>query len=348
MRWLFSAIAIDATSQNTNLPIHCWKPSTDNTFLRTPIPTAQVSPLSPATTTPAWLPYVVLGAAVLIVSSAAIMIRIAQSEGVASLSIAAWRLTLAAAVLWPLVWSRNRTQIRALAPKEWMLGALSGIFLALHFAAWISSLAYTSVASSVALVTTNPVWIALASWLVFRERLGGWLVLGIAAAIGGSGLIFFSDVTLATKTVGSNSILGNILAVIGSLTVCGYLLIGRKLRKSVPLLPYIWLVYSCAAMVLMITALVAGSPLSGYSRIAWFCLIALAMGPQLLGHSAFNWALKHVSATHIAIIILGEPIGSALLAWLIFGEAFAPLQLAGFCLLLSGIYLASRSESAAG
>ena len=287
----------------------------------------------------------ILGVAVMIVSSAAIMIRVAQSEGVPSITIAAWRLALAAAVLWPLAWGRNHVQIRALSRWEWILGGLSGVFLALHFAAWISSLAYTSVASSLALVSTNPVWIALVSWLVFREKLSGWLVLGIVAAIGGSALIFFSDSQLAASATARNSLLGNILAVIGSLTVCGYLLIGRKLRKTVSLLPYIWLVYSSAAAVLMIAVLASGSPLSGFSTVAWACLIALALGPQLLGHSAFNWALKHVSATFIAIVILGEPIGSALLAWLIFDEVFEPLQLGGFCLLLAGIYLASRAEN---
>ena len=296
---------------------------------------------------PAWLPFVVLAAAVLLVSSAAIVIRVAQGEGVGSLSIAAWRLSLAAAVLWPVTWSRNHAQIVALTPGEWMLGALSGVFLALHFAAWISSLAYTSVASSLALVSTNPVWIALVSWLLFRERLDGWLLLGIAAAVGGSGLIFWSDAQPTTSPGASHSMLGNVLALVGSLTVCGYLLIGRKLRKTVSLLPYIWLVYSSAALVLMITAFAAGSSLTGYSATAWGCLVALALGPQLLGHSAFNWALKHVSATFIAIAILGEPIGSAVLAWLIFDESFATIQLAGFCLLLAGIYLASRGEKAA-
>ncbi len=272
------------------------------------------------------------------------MIRLAQAEGISSLGIAAWRLTLAAAILWPLVWSRNQAQIRALSSRDWFMGGISGIFLALHFASWISSLAYTSVASSLALVSTNPVWIALVSWLLFRERLSGWLVLGIAAAAGGSALIFHSDAQLAATPATSNAMLGNTLAVIGSITVCGYLLIGRKLRKTVSLVPYIWLVYSSAALVLMIMALAAGVSLTGYSTAGWLCLFALALGPQLLGHSAFNWALKHVSATFIAIAILGEPVGSALLAWLFFGETFAPLQLAGFCLLLAGIYLASRGE----
>lgn len=138
--------------------------------------------------------------------------------------------------------------------------------------------------------------------------------------------------------------LGNVLALAGSLTVCGYLLIGRRLRKTISLLPYISLVYSSAAMVLMTTAFVSGVTLIGFSGTAWACLFGLALGPQLLGHTAFNWALKHVSATFIAIVILGEPIGSALLAWLFFGERFASLQLAGFSMLLVGIYLASRGE----
>ena len=293
---------------------------------------------------PTWLPYLVLGIAVLIVSGAAIAIRYAQAEGVNSLAIAAWRLTIAATLLWLPALGGHRAEIRSLSRQQWLLGLASGLFLALHFAAWISSLAYTSVGSSLALVSTNPVWIALVSWLIFRERPGGWLVLGIIAAVSGSLLIFFSDSQLTAAKGGGSAMLGNLLAVTGSVTVCGYLLIGRKLRKTISLLPYIWLVYSSAAIVLMLMSVAAGVGLSGYSYLAWLCLFALALGPQLLGHSAFNWALKHVSATFIAVVILGEPIGSALLAWLIFGETFAPLQLAGFGLLLAGIYLASRAE----
>ena len=288
----------------------------------------------------------VLAAAVLIVSCAAILIRVAQGEGVNSLSIAAWRLAIAAALLWPLAWNSSSKEIGAWRKQDWLLGGVAGLFLALHFAAWISSLAYTSVASSTALVTTNPIWIALVSWLFFRERLDGWLVFGIAAAVAGSALIFLSDANLADGIGGSNPMLGNLLAVVGSLTVCGYLLIGRRLRRTMSLLPYIWLVYTAAAVVLMMTAVLSGATLIGFSTLAWLCLIGLALGPQLLGHSAINWALKHVSATFIAITILGEPIGSALLAWLIFGERFAPLQLAGFAMLLAGIYLASRGEGA--
>ena len=280
----------------------------------------------------------------LIVSAAAIMIRVAQAEGLPSLTIAAWRLAIAAALLWPIAWARNRSEILALRKQDWLLGIAAGLFLAAHFAAWITSLAYTSVASSLALVSTNPIWIALVSWIFFREKLGLWLFIGITAAIGGSGLIFLSDARLAASGIGSNPMLGNLLALLGSLTVCGYLLIGRRLRKSISLIPYIWLVYSSAAFALVTSALIAGYPLTGFSAVAWLCLIGLAVGPQLLGHSAFNWALKHVSATFIAIVILGEPIGSAVLAWLIFDERFEPLQLAGFSLLLAGIFLATQGE----
>ena len=292
-----------------------------------------------------WLPFVVLGAALFIVSSAAILIRFAQAEGVPSITIAAWRLTIAAAFLCPLAWKTASKEIRKFQKQDWILGSAAGLFLAFHFAAWISSLAYTSVASSLALVSTNPVWIALVSWLFFREKLGVWLMIGIAAAISGSALIFLSDARLVQGDGGSDPMLGNVLALVGSLTVCGYLLIGRRLRKTISLLPYIWLVYGSAAMVLMATAFVSGATIIGFSGTAWACLVGLALGPQLLGHTAFNWALKHVSATFIAIVILGEPIGSALLAWLFFGERFAPLQLTGFSMLLAGIYLASRGEA---
>ncbi len=294
-----------------------------------------------------WLPYAVLGTAVLIVSAAAIMIRVAQAEGVPSITIAAWRLAIAAALLWPVAWARNRSEIIAFRRQDWLFGITAGLFLAMHFAAWISSLAYTSVASSLALVSTNPIWIALVSWIFLREKLSFWLCVGIAAAIGGSGLIFLSDARLGAGGASVNPMLGNLLALLGSLTVCGYLLIGRRLRKTISLIPYIWLVYSSAAIALLASALVAGHPLTGFSAVAWLCLVGLAIGPQLLGHSAFNWALKHVSATFIAIVILGEPIGSALLAWLIFGERFEPLQLAGFAMLLAGIFLASRGEQGA-
>jgi drug/metabolite transporter (DMT)-like permease len=294
-----------------------------------------------------WTAYLILALAVVIVSSSSILIRFAQADGVPSLAIAAWRMTLAAIILSGIVAGNPhaRRKIAACSKADYALALAAGIFLALHFASWIASLGYTSVASSTALVTTNPVWIALASWLLFREKLGSWLIVGIAAAVGGSMLIFWSDARSAAGIAGSNPLLGNSLALIGSLTVCGYLLIGRRLRRTMSLLPYIFLVYSAAALVLVVTAAVSGTALFGYTTLAWVCLAGLALGPQLLGHSGINWSLKHIPATFIAIAILGEPVSAALMAWAIFGEGFATLQLAGFALLLAGIYIASRDRS---
>jgi len=287
------------------------------------------------------IPYIVLAAGVLIVSSASILIRFAQSMGVPSLSLAAWRLTLAALILTPFVLVRSRDELARLAPRDVGLAALSGALLAVHFATWIASLAYTSVAASTVLVTTNPIWIAAVSWLLFRERPGAGLVVGIVLAILGSVAIFAAG---GVHPAGENPALGNTLALIGSVMVSGYLLIGRSLRRRLSLLAYIWLVYGAAAGVLLLAVLVTGGPMLGFAMAAYVVLLALAVGPQLGGHTAFNWALRYLSPAFVAIAILGEPVGAALLAFLILGERVSPLELTGFVLLLVGIYCAARAE----
>jgi len=289
----------------------------------------------------ALLPYLVLFAGVMIVSSAAILIRLVQAQAVPSLAIAALRLGMAVLILTPLAWSRAGEELRNLRRRDIALSIGSGIFLAFHFAFWISSLEYTSVASSVALVTTNPLWVGLASWLFLRERLTWPIVSGIVLTIAGSMIISLSD---AGSSPHSAPLLGNILALLGALTVSGYFLIGRVLRRRLVLLAYIWLVYTVAALILLVWAVLAGQPLLGYTPVAYLLLLAMAIGPQLLGHTAFNWALRYLSATFIAVAILAEPISAALLALLLFGEGFTWLQLVGFVLLLVGIYTATLGE----
>jgi drug/metabolite transporter (DMT)-like permease len=288
-------------------------------------------------------PLVVLGLSVLVVSTAAVMIRYAQQSGVPSLAIAFWRLAFAALVLSFLVLSKppSRQELVNLPKSTWIALLFSGFFLALHFASWITSLAYTSVASSAALVTTNPIWIALISWLIFKERIGGWLALGIATAMLGSLMIFLSDAT-NTGLSGINPMLGNMLALIGSLTVCGYLLIGQRIANKISLWLYVTLVYAIGAAFLGVFALLSSTSLLGFISLGWLCLVGLAIGPQLIGHTGINYALKYLTPALVAVAILGEPIGSAVMAWLLFDEQFAPLQLVGFGLLLVGIFLATR------
>ncbi len=229
-----------------------------------------------------------------------------------------------------------------LSRRDLGLCALSGLFLALHFWTWIASLEYTSVASSTALVTTNPVWVALASAWFLREQPRRDQVAGIALALAGTALIFAAGSPSVRS--GTAPLLGNTLALAGALAASGYLLLGRGLRAQVGLLAYVWLAYSFAAIFLVIAVVVRGENVDTVPGSAWLLILALALGPQLLGHTAFNWALRKLSATFVAVSILGEPIGSALLAWWLLGETFTPLLLCGFIVLLIGIFAAAHGE----
>ncbi|HQO29459.1 MAG TPA: DMT family transporter [Accumulibacter sp.] len=292
---------------------------------------------------PRWLPFLVLGIGLLAISFGAILARLAQADGLPSLAIATFRLVFAALLITPLALWQSAAALRTLNRRQCLLTAGAGGCLALHFATWISSLAYTSVASSTALVTTNLLWIGLAAYLLFGERPGRQLLFGSAVSLVGSLLIFWSD--SRHGPAGSQPLLGNFLALIGSWCFSAYLLLGRRLRADLPLPAYLGLAYGSAALFLLLLCLGSGTALSGYSSAAYLVTLGLALGPQLLGHSAYNWSLKHVTPTFIALVTLGEPVGSALLAWLFFDETFAGAQGAGFVLLLIGIYLAARSEN---
>ncbi|MSQ18268.1 MAG: DMT family transporter [Betaproteobacteria bacterium] len=285
----------------------------------------------------------VLGAGVLMVSTASILIRFAMAEGLPAISVAALRLAIAAIILLPVVLATRRDELSRLTRRDWGLAIGAGAFLAMHFASWILSLEYTSVSSSVALVTTNPIWIGLGGWLLLRERPSFCMVIAIGMALAGSAAVFLADENIAT-TFAPNPALGNALAVIGSLAMCGYLLIGRRLRAGMTLLAYIGVVYGVAAICLMATAALLSAPLVKIGAMAWIVVIALAVGPQLLGHSAFNWSLKFFPATVVAMAILGEPIGSTIFAWWLLGEEVGVVKLGGMVMLFVGIVIAARSD----
>ncbi len=293
------------------------------------------------------MPFVVLGIGLLAISFGGILARLAQAASVPSLSIAAWRLGFATLVATPFALGLLlRRAPQATTPifsrRQLGLGLAAGLCLAAHFGTWITSLETTSVASSTALVTTNPLWIGIASFVLFGERPGRAMLAGIALSLAGSLLIFLSD-SQQTAT-GSDSLLGNALALIGSWCFSAYLMIGRRLRAGLTLALYVWLTYGIAALALFTVAGGSGLPLGGFALAGWLALAGMALGPQLIGHTSYNWSLKHVSATFVAVVTLGEPIGGALMAWIIFGETLAPLQAVGFVLLLIGIYLAARGE----
>lgn len=280
-----------------------------------------------------------LSMGIVAVSFASILIRFVQAEGVPTLSIAAWRLIFASLVLLPYAWATHRDEIRSLSRQELGLLAASGVFLGLHFATWIASLGYTSVASSVVLVSMGPVFVGLGSWILLRERPSLLMTIGILLAAVGSVIISWGDFGL-----GPEQLLGDLLALAGAVFVAGYLMIGRKVRAHRSLTAYIALVYGVAMLTLVIIVLVGRRPMLGFSLPAYGWMLALGLVPQLIGHSTLNWALRHLSATFVSIVTLAEPIGSGILAYLILGEAVTASTLVGGVILLAGIYIASRAE----
>jgi drug/metabolite transporter (DMT)-like permease len=299
-------------------------------------------------------PVLVLALGILAVSAASIFIRFAQREA-PSLVIAAWRLVLATLVLAPIALPRGREELRGLKRSDLGLALLSGFFLALHFAAWISSLAYTSVASSVVLVSTAPLWVALLSPLTLKEPLARPVMLGMSLALVGGVIVSVSD-TCSWGTAGlgcpplaefvrGRAFWGDLLALAGAWAVAGYLIIGRRLRRGISLFSYIFVVYGMAALVLVAVALLAGLPFFGYSPLTYLMLLGLALIPQLLGHTTYNYALAYLSAAYVSVAALGEPVGSSILAYFLLAETPSALKLTGAVLILAGIYIASRSPA---
>ncbi len=292
---------------------------------------------------PRFPPLLVLAIGIAAVSSSAILITFARQEHVPAVAIAALRLALASIVLVPISFRQSQVEWRRLAPVDLSLGILSGVLLGLHFAFWISSLDYTSVMSSVVLVSTNPFFVALASVLILKESLRRGTVIGILIAAIGGALVGLGDLGQG----GAESLQGDALALLGAIAVSGYLLIGRRLRRSLSLLPYITLVYTTAAIVLLGLAFAMRISLLGYSALGYILIILLAVGPQLIGHSSYNWALKYVSATFVTVTVLAEPIGATLLAVPLLAQIPSPEKLTGGALILIGIYFAARQESQA-
>lgn len=285
---------------------------------------------------PRFNPTIILLVGVLAVSSGAIFVRLAESP---PLVTAAWRLTLATLILLPYALWKTRDEIGRLSRRDLAIGALAGFFLALHFATWISSLSFTSVANSVVLVNTAPVWVALMTPWLTRDRVSRRAWLGIAASVVGAAIIGFGDFS-----GGSRALIGDGLALAGSLALAIYLLLGRKLRAQLSLPAYLTVCYSSATLLLWACVLVAGLPLAGFNLKTWGALLGMALVSQHLGHSSYNWAMKYFSAGFIAVCLLGEPVLGSLLAWWLLDEALTWGKALGGAIILAGIYLAATER----
>lgn len=279
-------------------------------------------------------PLLVLAAAVAGISFGSILVRVAHAE---PLAIAAWRLVLASVVVVPaalVIGPRRSGGARA----EW-LAASAGLLLALHFATWIASLRYTSVAQSVVLVTTGPVWVAV---LGLALRLAGaseisWL--GIGLCVGGAAIVVAAPT--ATDVPASNPLLGNGLALAGSVAMGAYLLVAREAQRSLAFLPFVARSYGVAATALCAAVAFTGTPAAGFDGATWLALGGLALLSQLVGHGGANWALRHLSPGFVSGALVGEPVLASLLAWAILGEPITPLIALGGALVLVGIFVSA-------
>jgi drug/metabolite transporter (DMT)-like permease len=296
------------------------------------------------------LPFALL-TAILAVSTSSVFIRFAQQDA-PSLVIAALRLTFATLMLAPIALTRPRAELLNLTRGDLSLGLVAGLFLAVHFGTWISSLEFTTVASSVVFVSTGPLWVALLSPVLLNERLKRAAILGLALALIGGAIVGLSDACIwknglqcpdLGRVLQGRAMWGNFLALAGAWAVSGYLIIGRKLRTKISLIPYIFIVYGMAALGLIAAMFVSGESPLGHPASAYFWIFLLAAFPQLIGHSTYNWVLRYIPAALVAITTLVEPIGSAILAFFILRETPSQGVLVGGALILSGIYLTSRS-----
>lgn len=281
--------------------------------------------------------YLVLAVGVVSVSFAAIFIRLAEAP---PLVIAASRMCLAALAILPVAFFRSNKELAGLSKKDMCLMVVAGLFLAFHFGFWTASLSYTSVATSVILVTANPIFVSLASWLLFRERFTRRILFGIAVSFAGTAIIGYTN-----WSYGPNPLLGAGLALLGAFTIAGYLLIGRKLRRTTGIFTYASLTYTSAAVFLVIAVVIGGYRFIDYSIPTYSMFVLLALVPQLIGHTSLNWSLKFLPATMITIAILGEPVLSTLLAFLILGEPPDLAEIIGGILILGGIFVAFRHSS---
>jgi drug/metabolite transporter (DMT)-like permease len=295
----------------------------------------------------AWLegatpPLVALVVAVIAVSTSAILVRFSDAP---SLIKAFYRVLFTIALLGPFAFGRYGERIRSLSARDLLVASLAGMALAAHFASWFESLEWTSVAASVTIVQAQPLFVAGGAALLLDERVTRRMRIGIVVAIGGMAVMSLGELLTSGALSGTRPLYGNALALVGAVMAAAYVLAGRSLRQHVPLIPYVLVVYSACALTLLALVLLEGVPVVGYSAEEWLLFVGMAIGPGLFGHTVINWALAHVESSVVSVSLLGEPIGSTVLALLLLSEVPTPVTIVGGAIVLGGIYVTTSSRS---
>ena len=285
--------------------------------------------------------YPILALGLFSVMMSPILVRFASAAP--GMAVAVWRTVFAALLLAPFAVVRIGPEVRQFSRRDWMLVLGAGILLGLHFVAWIESLYHTTVASASVLVWTNPVFMALLGFLFLRERLTMRVVAAMMVAVGGAGLLGWSDLADPSGQA-TNPLLGNSLALAAAVLVSIYLIIGRVVRQRCSWLAYVFPLYVTVAVTTLVMAWVLGTPLLSYDWPVYGWCVLMALGPSLMGHGAFNYAVRYFPVAMLGTVSLLEPVGAAIMAYYLFDEAPGLLALAGMLLVLAGVTTAIRPK----
>ena len=277
------------------------------------------------------VPYIAIAIGVISVSLSAIFVKLASAE---SAVIAFYRMLFSVLIMSPVFLLKYKSELKLLQKRDWLFSVVAGVFLAFHFILWFESLNYTSVASSTVLVTLQPIFAFIGTYVFFKERVTFQSIVAVIVAISGSLLISWGDFR-----VSGVALYGDVLALIACAFITGYLLFGQDVRKRLSLMTYTMVVYSVSTITLFFYVLFTGQSFGPYESIDWFWFLMLAIVPNLLGHTLFNWSLKWISTNAISIAILFEPIGAAILAFFIFNESLILSQVIGGVIVILGIAL---------
>ncbi|MFB6101996.1 MAG: DMT family transporter [Haloplanus sp.] len=299
-----------------------------------------------ATDTPV-SPFAALGVAVLAISTSAILVRWSDAPNVVK---ALYRVTFTVAALLPLA-VRDRVTMSRIERRDAVVAVAAGVALAGHFVAWFESLDHTTVAASVTLVQAQPAFVAVGGWLLLGERVTRRGAVGIVVALVGMVGLSFGPAALAAldptttaaaATTGARY--GNALALFGAAAVAGYYLAGRSIRRRLGVFPYVTVVYTACACVLLAVAVGQGHDLFAYPLHEWLLFAGMALGPGVLGHTVINWALGHIESHVVSVTLLGEPVGSTVMAAVLLGETPTLGTLLGGAVVLAGIYVTTSAR----
>lgn len=287
---------------------------------------------------PPFNPYIAVIIGVLAISSTAVFVKLAGNVPVGI--IANYRLIFAVIALTPVILIKYRKEFKLINKKDWIFVSLAGVFLALHFIFWFESFNYTSVASSIILVTLQPIFAFLATYLFLKERFSFGVIVSLIIALFGGFIITSGDFQISNAVL-----LGDILAIIGTIAITFYFLLGQKVKKQISFMTYSFIIYGVGAIALVIFNVIIQNPFFDYTTNQWWVFIALAIIPTFFGHSLFNWALKWLSSSKVSIGMLLVPIVSTVLAYIIIGEQVTASQLIGGTIILFGLFLFTVSTT---